>query len=364
MDMKVKTNGSTKEFRTVWLDGTVIRMIDQSKLPFHFRIIEAKTCNEIAEAIQRMTIRGTLAIGAAGAFSIAQTCLKYEGDSLQELKDLAESCAKRIISTRPTGVDLARKVTRVLDIVRGATDLQSAVNLSVIEAQRVADEDVEVCKKIGENGSDLLGEECRVLTHCNTGLGAVDYGTALGVIRRVNDQGKKITVYVTETRPWSQGARLTTWEMLNEGIPHYLITDASAGMLMHRGEIDVCIVGADRIARNGDTANKVGTYQLAVLAKENRIPFYVATPLSTFDLSVETGDEIPLEERDQEEVLFSPLGLTLNGEVSTVRIAPEESKARNFVFDITPHNYITAFITERGVVREPYRKNIMKSLEN
>jgi len=362
--VKVKVDGVTREFRTVWLDGRVIKMIDQSKLPFTFKVFEANSCEEVVEAISRMTIRGTLTISVAGAFAVAQTCLNYNGGSLKELRSLADSCAKRIVNTRPTGVDLSRKVGRVLKTINNAKDLESATVSSVAEAHRIADEDVEVCRRIGENGSRLLPEKCRVLTHCNTGLGAVDYGTALGVIREAHNDGKKIEVYVTETRPWAQGARLTTWELLNEGIPNFLIADTSAGLLMQRGDIDACVVGADRIARNGDTANKIGSYQLAVLAKENNIPFYVAAPTSTFDLNLESGAKIPLEERDENEVLYSPLGLLPNGEVARVRISPLSVRAKNFVFDITPPGSITAFITEKGVIRQPYGKNIRQVLEN
>jgi methylthioribose-1-phosphate isomerase len=362
--VKVKVDGVTKEFRTVWLDGSVIKMIDQSKLPFTFRVIEASSCDEVVEAIRGMTIRGTLTISVAGAFAVAQACLNYGGGSLKELRSLADSCAKRIVNTRLTGVDLSRKVSRVLKAINSAKDLKSATESSVAEAQRIADEDVEVCRRIGENGSRLLAEKCHVLTHCNTGLGAVDYGTALGVIRRARNDGKKIVVYVTETRPWAQGARLTTWELLNEEIPHYVIADTSAGLLMQRGDIDACIVGADRIARNGDTANKIGSYQLAVLAKENNIPFYVAAPTSTFDLNLESGAKIPLEERDENEVLYSPPGLSPSGEVTCVRIPPLSTRAKNFVFDITPSTYITAFITEKGVIRQPYDKNIGRILKD
>nr|MDO8098699.1 S-methyl-5-thioribose-1-phosphate isomerase [Candidatus Njordarchaeota archaeon] len=362
--MKVKVDGVTREFRTVWLDGRVIKMIDQSKLPFSFEIIEANSCEEVVEAIKGMTIRGTLTISVAGAFAVAQVCLNYHDDSLKELRSLANSCAKRMVNTRPTGIDLSYKVDRVLETINNAKNLETATMSSVAEAQRIADEDVEVCKRIGENGSVLLEEKCHVLTHCNTGLGAVDYGTALGVIRQAHKEGKKIEVYVTETRPWSQGARLTTWELLNEGIPHFLIVDTSAGLLMQRGEIDACILGADRIARNGDTANKIGSYQLAVLAKENDVPFYVAAPSSTFDPNLESGAKIPLEERDENEVLYSPPGLLSTGEVARVRISPLPARARNLVFDITPSGYITAFITEKGVIRKPYRNNIRRVLES
>nr|MDO8135505.1 S-methyl-5-thioribose-1-phosphate isomerase [Candidatus Njordarchaeum guaymaensis] len=362
--MKVKVDGVTREYRTVWLDGRVIKMIDQSKLPFTFKVFEANSCEDIVEAIRGMKIRGTLTISVAGAFAVAQTCLNYNGGSLEELRSLANSCAKRIVNTRPTGVDLSRKVSRVLKTISNAKNLESATVSSVAEAQRIADEDIEVCRRIGENGSRLLAEKCHVLTHCNTGLGAIDYGTALGVIRQAHKDGKKIVVYVTETRPWAQGARLTTWELLNEEISHYVIADTSAGLLMQRGDIDMCIVGADRIARNGDTANKIGSYQLAVLAKENDIPFYVAAPTSTFDLNLESGAKIPLEQRDENEVLYSPSGLLPDGEVTRVRVSPLLAKAKNFVFDITPSDYITSFVTEKGVIRRPYIKSIGKTLDN
>jgi methylthioribose-1-phosphate isomerase len=356
--MKVIVDGETREYRTVWLEGKTVKMIDQSALPFTFRIIEAGSCQEVAKAIRDMVIRGTLTISAAGAFGVAQTCLAYRGSSLDELRSQADACARMITSTRPTGVDLSRTVCRVMSMLHRASDLDSAVRLSVAEAQQIADEDIEVCQRIARFGSHLLRAKRRILTHCNTGLGAVDYGTAMGVIRYLHSQGKSIEVYVTETRPWSQGARLTTWELLNEGIPHYLIADTSAGLLMQRKMIDACIVGADRIACNGDTVNKIGSYQLAVLAKENKVPFYVAAPSSTFDLRVKNGRGIPIEERDESEVLFSPKGLSPDGHQIAVRIAPQASRARNFIFDITPARCVTAFVTEKGIVKRPYSQNI------
>jgi methylthioribose-1-phosphate isomerase len=360
--MKIITDGETREYRTVWLEGKTVKMIDQSLLPFTFRIIEAGSCEEIAKAIRDMVIRGTLTISAAGAFAIAQTCLAYRGSSLDELRSQADSSARMIMSTRPTGVDLSRTVQRVMQMLHRAPDLDSAKRLSVAEAQHIADEDVEACRRIGKVGSHLLKTKRRILTHCNTGLGAVDYGTAMGVIRYLHSQGKTIEVYITETRPWSQGARLTTWELLNEGIPHYLIADCSAGLLMQRKMIDACIVGADRIACNGDTVNKIGSYQLAVLAKENKVPFYVAAPVSTFDLGLKDGHAIPIEERDEREVLLSPKGLSPDGQQISVRIAPQASRARNFVFDITPSMYVTAFVTEKGIVKRPYSHNIKRLL--
>ncbi|HRU39918.1 MAG TPA: S-methyl-5-thioribose-1-phosphate isomerase, partial [Candidatus Goldiibacteriota bacterium] len=258
-----------------------------------------------------------------------------------------------LVKTRPTAVNLKWAVARILRVVEINKDrrLPSLKELIVSEAHKIFREDVENNKAIGAYGAELLRDNDRVLTHCNAGgLATAGFGTALGVIRAAAMKKKKITVYADETRPYLQGARLTTWELQEMKVPHFLITDNMAGYFMKKGEIDVVIVGADRIAANGDTANKIGTYTVAVLAYTHRIPFYVAAPSSTFDLSIKTGDEIPIEQRDEKEVRF----------IAGKEIAPKKTKALHPAFDVTPAKYISAIITEKGVIRAPFDINIEK----
>jgi S-methyl-5-thioribose-1-phosphate isomerase len=320
--MLVKSAQGKKDIRAVWMDKGAVKMIDQRLLPGRFRIVTVRTYKEMARAISNMTVRGAPSIGAAAAYGMALAWSRGE--------DL-DKAAKAIRSTRPTAHDLFYAVDLMLrqrgkDLVRAANDY--------------ADEIVSMCRKIGEHGAKLIKDGDRVLTHCNAGaLATVDFGTALAPIRVAHRSGKKVFVYVDETRPRLQGAKLTAWELLNEGIPHAIISDNAAGHYM-KDSVDLVIVGADRIARNGDFANKIGTYSKAVLAKENHVPFYVAAPASTFDLSIKTGKRIPIEEREQDEVL------TLEGR----RVAPRGSVALNPAFDVTPSRYVRKFITENGTV--------------
>ncbi len=308
------------------MEGDVVKLIDQRLLPGEFKIFEARDYREVGFAISDMVVRGAPAIGATAAYGMAQAQL--QGMDLEEV-------ARHLKSTRPTGHDLFYATELMLESAREGKDLVKA-------AEEYAEDSVRRCRAMGEHGLEVLREGSKVLTHCNAGaLAAVDYGTALAPIRAAKEAGRGVFVFVDETRPRLQGAKLTAWELSQEGIDHAIIADNAAGLLMSRGEVDVVIVGADRIAGNGDVANKIGTYEKAVLAKEHGIPFYVAAPVSTFDFSIASGKEIPIEERGEEEVK------AVGGEV----IAPQGSGVRNPAFDITPARYIAGYITEVGVLK-------------
>ncbi|MBZ5561746.1 MAG: S-methyl-5-thioribose-1-phosphate isomerase [Acidobacteriia bacterium] len=367
-------------FKTIeWTDEGV-RMIDQTRLPAEEVYLTCRDYQEVAEAIRSMVIRGAPAIGVAAAMGIALGVKKSAAKSLKDLRAEFETMCDTISKTRPTAVNLFWAVKRMrgafedfltsggylgkvpedasdldrvaLMIPRDGSEADMIVALKsrmVVEAQRILAEDIAINEAMGRHGAALLPEAGTILTHCNAGaLATGGYGTALGVIRAAVSQGKAIQVFADETRPFLQGARLTAWELAKDGIPVTLITDNMAGHFMKQGQIQAVIVGADRIAANGDTANKIGTYTVAVLAHENRIPFYVAAPLSTIDLSLSCGDQIPIEERSQREVTH------LKG----VAIAPQDVPARHPAFDVTPHRYLTAIITERGIAREPYTESL------
>jgi translation initiation factor eIF-2B subunit alpha/methylthioribose-1-phosphate isomerase len=315
-----------KQYRAVWMEGRHVVVIDQRLLPHKFKLLRLRNHRETAEAIRNMTIRGAGTIGATAAYGMAQAYL--EGVSLSKAYET-------LVTTRPTAVDLKHALDRVL--VAASTPRQS-----VPEAERITTEYVTRMKRIGEIGLRLVNPGARVLTHCNAGwLAIVDWGSATAPIYAAHRKHRQVFVWVDETRPRCQGANLTSWELLNEGVPHKLIADNAAGLLMRQGQVDLCIVGADRIAANGDTANKIGTYEKAVLAKENGIPFYIAAPSSTIDPHCPTGDGIPIEERDENEVLF----------LAGKRIAPKGARAANPAFDVTPAKYITGIITEKGIWR-------------
>jgi len=338
-------------FKTIdWGDGTVV-MLDQTRLPQEVIYRTYRRPEEVAEAIRRMVIRGAPAIGVAAAMGIALGMKDSAGLSTPDLEHRMEELARLFASTRPTAVNLfwaIERMKRVFETHRGAK-FREVAEAMVREALVLRDEDVEMNRRMGRHGEVLIPESARVLTHCNAGaLATAGYGTALGVIRAAVEKGKKVRVLADETRPFLQGARLTAWELAQDGIPVTLITDSAAGHFMARGEVDLAIVGADRIAANGDVANKIGTYSVAVLAKENGIPFYVAAPLSTIDLSLPSGDRIPLEERDPEEVKHA----------GHSRVAPEEVAARHPAFDVTPARYVTAIITEAGISRPPYEASL------
>ena len=338
-------------------DDDVVEMIDQRKLPLEVIYVELKTYKEVYDAIKDMIVRGAPAIGVSAAFGLylgAKSLLESpEVNGYESFKKKFFDIADFMFSARPTAVNLGWAVDRikklVLDEESNNADLKMLVESIRKESLKIYDEDIEINKNMGKYGAALLKDGYSVLTHCNAGaLATAGYGTALGVIRAAVSENKKISVISDETRPFLQGARLTTWELMEDGIPVTLIADNSAGLLMRKGRINAVIVGADRIASNGDVANKIGTYQVAVLAKENNIPFYVAAPLSTIDVNIESGDEIPIEERDINEVVC----------VFGKRIAPENVKAANYAFDVTPNKYVSAIITEKGVLYPDYKKSI------
>jgi methylthioribose-1-phosphate isomerase len=319
-------------------------MIDQRRLPREQVFVTCRTYLDVAEAIRNMTIRGAPAIGVAAAMGVALGVL--------EGADFETVCAT-LAATRPTAVNLfwaIDRMRRLRSSLNGAS-AQAVIDCMIQEAKLVRLEDIAICQAIGRNGADLVPDGKTVLTHCNAGaLATAGYGTALGVIRAAVSAGKNIDVLAGETRPFLQGARLTAWELQHDGIPVKLMTDNMAGHFLHAGRIGCVVVGADRIAANGDVANKIGTYSLAVLAKENGVPFYVAAPLSTFDLNLASGAEIPIEQRAASEVTH----------VFGVPVAPEKIAVENPAFDVTPARYVTAIVTENGVARAPYEESLRR----
>lgn len=337
-----------------WL-GNSLRILDQTKLPVETLFRDAETYEEVAEAIEKMEVRGAPAIGAAAAYGYALGALKYSGDRAG-LQDFMNEVQERLAKTRPTAVNLFWALRRMEDRLRDlyeVEDLEDIRKALVAEAESIAEDDRKVNHLIGDQGNPIVPEGANILTHCNAGaLATVEFGTALGVIRAAQQTGKKIHVYADETRPFLQGARLTTYELMKDNIPVTLIADNMAGYLMQQGKIDLVIVGADRIAANGDTANKIGTYSVAVLAHVHGIPFYIAAPTSTVDLKVPSGQEIPIEERNPKEMR----------EVFGVPTAPAEVPVYNPAFDVTPAKYITGIITEKGIVSPPYSVNLLKMM--
>ncbi len=327
-----------------WLENRV-RILDQTRLPQEETYLELSHYQDIASAIVELKIRGAPAIGVAGAYGVALGALKIETGSRKEFLEEFQHISHTLASTRPTAKNLFRAIDRMQAVAEAGSDVDQIKKALVAEAIKIEAEEVEATRKLSQLGAELIRDNATILTHCNAGpLATTGYGTALGVIIYAREQGKNIRVFADETRPLLQGARLTTWELKQAHIPVTLITDSMAGYFMSRGEIDCVIVGADRIAANGDTANKIGTYTVAVLAKENGIPFYVAAPTSTIDTSLASGDEIPIEQRSPKEVTH----------IQGVSIAPEGINVANPAFDVTPHRYITAIITEKGIIREPY----------
>ncbi len=335
-----------------WQSGKV-RLIDQTRLPAEEVYLQIEDYRDMASAIREMRVRGAPAIGVAAAYGMALAALQAQaGDRTGFLEEM-EHAAETLAATRPTAVNLFWALERMKRVARQEADLAVLKQNMVAEAQHIAEEDVAANRRIGDLGADLIEDGFTVLTHCNAGaLATVAYGTALAPIRRAREQGKKVQVFAAETRPLLQGARLTAWELMRYGIPVTLITDTMVGHFLSRGAIHCVMVGADRIAANGDVANKIGTYGIAVLATENGIPFYVAAPTSTIDLSKASGGKIPIEERRPEEVTH----------IGGVRIAPEGVAVANPAFDITPHQYVTAIITEKGIIREPYKERLKKAL--
>jgi methylthioribose-1-phosphate isomerase len=332
-----------------WTDAGVV-MIDQTRLPREEVYVTCRDYREMAEAIRSMVIRGAPALGVAAAMGVALGVLRAAPDRLDAEFD--GICAT-LAATRPTAVNLFWGIERMKKLYAEirACPIEEIRRRMVDEACRVRLEDIAMNEAMGRHGAPLLPDAGTVLTHCNAGaLATAGYGTALGVVRAAVAAGKRIDVFADETRPFLQGARLTVWELQHDGIPATLITDNMAGHFLHSGRIGCVVVGADRIAANGDVANKIGTYSVAVLAHENGVPFYVAAPISTLDLSLPSGDQIPIEQRAASEVTH----------VFGVPVAPEDIKVENPAFDVTPHRYVTAIITERGVARSPYSESLRR----
>ncbi len=343
--------------RTVFwdYDHDTVNMIDQRQLPWHFEVVAFDDYNEVARAIREMYVRGAPAIGAAAAFGLALAARQSEAtDRLALLRDL-ETAASVLKAARPTAVNLFWAIDRLMRVATNEEletpdDVRRAL---LTEAQQLADEDVEINRRMAYIGAELISDGDTILHHCNTGaLATVDWGTALGVIFAAHEQGKRIHVLVDETRPRLQGARLTCWELKERGISFDLIADNAAGHFMRTGQVNIVLVGSDRTAANGDVANKIGTYKLAVVAKENGVPFYPVVPTSTIDLNLPNGDMIPIEERGMEEVV------TVFGK----SIAPEGITARNPAFDVTPHRYVTGIVTEVGIVYPPFEKHLREAV--
>ena len=344
--------------RTISFDahqGGVV-LIDQTRLPRETSLVLCLRVEDVAEAIRSMRIRGAPAIGVAAAYGMALAARAHADEEPDQFLQSLERAAHLLVATRPTAVNLRWALDRCLDRARHVTN-SVGVGMACAEllrlAEAMADEDVEINKRMGALGRQLVPAGATVLTHCNTGaLATVDYGTALGVVRAAHEAGLGVRVLVDETRPFLQGARLTAWELQQLGVPMTLITDNMAGHFMSRGQVDLVLVGADRIAANGDVANKIGTYSLAVLAREHNVPFYVVAPTSTIDLSLASGAEIPIEERPPDEVL----------RVAGVPTAPEGVPAAHPAFDITPARLVTAIVTERGVLRPPYEQTLAEAV--
>jgi methylthioribose-1-phosphate isomerase len=337
-------------------DQHTVEMIDQRILPREFVILSYDDYQAVAEAIRTMVIRGAPAIGAAAAFGLALAAQQSTAKSLEGLLADLKTAGEVLNQSRPTAVNLSWAVRRMLkaaDAFDGTADELRGHLLDLAKA--IADEDVEVNKRLATYGAALIDDGDHIIHHCNTGaLATVDWGTALGVIRMAHEQGKHIHVFVDETRPRLQGARLTAWELEQYGIPYDIITDSSSGYLMRKGLVQKVVFGADRVAANGDVANKIGTYMLALAAYDNGIPAYSVFPVSTIDFELSRGDLIPIEERDQAEVL----GLTLMGKP----VAPEHATARNFAFDVTPNRIISGWVTEKGVIYPPFNVNMQAAM--
>jgi methylthioribose-1-phosphate isomerase len=341
-----------RHYRTIWstADGGAVEVIDQTKLPHRFETLRLSTMEEAAHAIRAMIVRGAPLIGATAAYGLAMAMAR---DASDEALDAAYDA---LLATRPTAVNLRWALDRMRSVLRN-TPREARAGLAFREGAAICDEDVETCRRIGEHGLTVFrdaatkkhGKTLNILTHCNAGwLACVDWGTALAPIYMAHDAGISLHVWVDETRPRNQGASLTAFELGSHGVPHKIVADNAGGHLMQHGEVDLCIVGTDRVTRNGDVANKIGTYLMALAAHDNNVPFYVALPSSTIDWTLASGDHIPIEERASEEVTRMT-GRLPNGDVATVDIAAPGSPAANPAFDVTPARLVTGFVTERGV---------------
>ena len=343
----MKING--KEFRTIWFENNIVKIIDQTKLPHQFITKDLKTVDDTIEAIKTMQVRGAPLIGATAAYGLVLSIIEKNDQSF--LKKASED----LIKSRPTAINLKWAVDRMMKKLSGV-NTNEILKLAINEAEAICDEDVDFCKKIGLNGLKIIEEisnkkkdTVNILTHCNAGwLATIDWGTATSPIYHAHQKGIKVHVWVDETRPRNQGANLTSYELNEEGIPNTIITDNAGGILMQRGEVDLCITGTDRTLSNGDVCNKIGTYLKALAAKDNQVPFYVALPSSTIDWNIKNHKEIPIEQRNSEE-LSHVEGLDKNNKLQKVLIYPQKSKSMNLAFDITPAKYVTALITEEGI---------------
>ncbi|MBS4025184.1 MAG: S-methyl-5-thioribose-1-phosphate isomerase [Clostridia bacterium] len=335
-------------------EDQVLELIDQTKLPLEAGYLKCASYLEIAEAINNMSVRGAPAIGVSAAFGLALAAKEFHYDNSEDFFNKLDGARNILAGTRPTAVNLFWALERMGNTIKRLKQHAPKTNLQVFqallaEAKAIQLEDLAMNKKMGRLALELIPDKARILTHCNAGgLATAGYGTALGIIRAAWEAGKEVAVWVDETRPLLQGARLTAWELAADGIPATLICDNMAGYLMQKGQVDLVVVGADRIAANGDVANKIGTYSVAILAKEHNIPFYVAAPTSTLDMKIPNGDDIPIEERDSDEVRF----------VFGKQIAPKDIPVFNPSFDITPNRLITAIITDQGIIRPPYHENL------
>jgi methylthioribose-1-phosphate isomerase len=344
---------------TIAREGDAIVMVDQRKLPSQEVYVRCTTGAEVARAIRTMVIRGAPAIGVAAAMGLALGMRRSRATGTQKFAADFHTLCELMAATRPTAVNLFWAIERMKRAFAAGAEAGESVDQIKerldAEAQAIHDEDVASCRAMGAFGATVVPPEARILTHCNAGaLATAGYGTALGVIRGAIEAGKRVTVLADETRPFLQGARLTAWELVRDGVDTTVITDNMAGALMRQGQVDLVVVGADRIAANGDTANKIGTYTVAVLARENGVPFYVAAPLSTVDRSMPDGSHIPIEERDGREV----------SHLAGTRLTPEGARVRNPAFDVTPHHLIAGIITERGIVRAPYVESLKQAFED
>lgn len=335
-----------------WLDNK-IKVLDQTRLPREESYLELSSYQEVAQAIKEMRVRGAPAIGVAAAYGIALGVQGISAETIEEFLTELHQIFEVFSSTRPTAVNLFKAIERMKAVAAKGEEVTQIKAALLAEARQVHTDEEESTRRLSQFGAELIQDGFTILTHCNAGaLATAGYGTALGMIKAAKEQGKRIKVRATETRPLLQGARLTAWELMQENIPVNLITDSMAGYFIGRGEIDCVVVGADRITANGDVANKIGTYTLAVLSMENDVPFYVAAPTSSIDLSLPSGRQIPIEERSPGEVTH----------IQGISIAPEGVGAANPAFDVTPHRYVTAIITEKGIAREPYEMRLRELL--
>ena len=340
-----------KPLHPVYFQDDELKLIDQRLLPSQEKHLGYTEPEAVAKAIKDMVVRGAPAIGIAAGFGMALAARQAARLAPERRREHLLQAAQVLKASRPTAVNLAWAVDRMLAAMEPTLAEPGFHLAALLEAEAIFKEDVEACRSIGRHGAALISDEATVLTHCNAGaLATGGYGTALGVIRGAVEAGKKVKVLADETRPYLQGARLTTWELHRDGIAVTLLCDNMAGHLMQRGEITCAVVGADRIARNGDTANKIGTYTVALLCREHGLPFYVAAPLSTIDLAIESGKQIPIEERSSDEVTF----------IGGQRFAPEGVQARHPAFDVTPARLIAGIVTQRGIARPPYEESLPK----